>query len=294
MSTENSTTKFKVLIGVLAFLLIALGIYTVSLYNSSRETTNSLTEDKVKIESELESLIKEYDVVIQENDIKDKDLLAAKQRIEVLLDSVKDSEANMALIRRYRSEIGRLKKERLELFKRADSLIALNQVLLTERDSTATILSQTLRTVDSVAIENQTLAETVAKGAEVKVADLAAEAVIVRNSGRIVDTRRASRADKVRSCFTLTENAIASPGDRLLLVQVINPKNNVLGDKAVMNFEDDTSLTYSATTKVFYENEELDVCVMVNAAEEDLVSGLYTINVFDGAKQVASTTLTLK
>ncbi|WP_435578540.1 hypothetical protein [Gilvibacter sp.] len=294
MSTENSTTKFKVLIGVLAFLLIALGIYTVSLYNSSRETTNSLTEDKVKIETELESLIKEYDVVIQENDIKDKDLLAAKQRIEVLLDSVKDSEANMALIRRYRSEIGRLKKERLELFKRADSLIALNQVLLTERDSTATILSQTLRTVDSVAIENQTLAETVAKGAEVKVADLAAEAVIVRNSGRIVDTRRASRADKVRSCFTLTENAIASPGDRLLLVQVINPKNNVLGDKAVMNFEDDTSLTYSATTKVFYENEELDVCVMVNAAEEDLVSGLYTINVFDGAKQVASTTLTLK
>ena len=294
MSTENSTTKFKVLIGVLAFLLIALGIYTVSLYNSSRETTNSLTEDKVKIETELESLIKEYDVVIQENDIKDKDLLAAKQRIEVLLDSVKDSEANMASIRRYRSEIGRLKKERLELFKRADSLIALNQVLLTERDSTATILSQTLRTVDSVAIENQTLAETVAKGAEVKVADLAAEAVIVRNSGRIVDTRRASRADKVRSCFTLTENAIASPGDRLLLVQVINPKNNVLGDKAVMNFEDDTSLTYSATTKVFYENEELDVCVMVNAAEEDLVSGLYTINVFDGAKQVASTTLTLK
>ena len=90
MSTENSTTKFKVLIGVLAFLLIALGIYTVSLYNSSRETTNSLTEDKVKIEAELESLIKEYDVVIQENDIKDKDLLAAKERIQVLLDSVKE------------------------------------------------------------------------------------------------------------------------------------------------------------------------------------------------------------
>ena len=294
MSTENSTTKFKVLIGVLAFLLLALGIYTVSLYNSSRETTTTLTEDKVKIETELESLIKEYDVVIQENDIKDKDLLAARERIEVLLDSVKDSEANVQLIRRYRSEIGRLKKERLELFKRADSLIALNQVLVTERDSTASVLSQTLRTVDSVAIENEALAETVAKGAEVKVADLAGEAVIVRSSGKIVTTRRAKRADQIRSCFTLTENAIAEAGDRLLLVQVINPKNNVLGDKAVMNFEDETSLTYSATTKVFYENEELDVCVMVDAAEADLVDGMYTINVFDGSKQVASTTLTLK
>lgn len=294
MSTENSTTKFKVLIGVLAFLLIALGIYTVSLYNSSRETNTTLTEDKVKIETELESLIKEYDVVIQENDIKDKDLLAARERIEMLLDSVKDSEANVQLIRRYRSEIGRLKTERLQLFKRADSLIALNQVLVSERDSTATVLSQTLRTVDSVSVENEALAEVVAKGAEVKVADLAGEAVIVRSSGKIVTTRRAKRADQIRSCFTLTENAIAEAGDRLLLVQVINPQNNVLGDKAVMNFEDETSLTYSGTTKVFYENEELDVCVMVDAAEGDLVDGMYTINVFDGSKQVASTTLTLK
>lgn len=294
MSTENSNTKFKVLIGVLSFLLVALAIYTVSLYNNSRETATTLTDDKVKIETELESLIKEYDVVIQENDIKDKDLLAARERIEVLLDSVKDSEANAGLIRRYRSEIGRLKKERLELFKRADSLIALNQVLISERDSTVTVLSQTMRVVDSVSIENETLAETVAKGAEIKVADLASDAVIVRSSGRIVNTKRAKRADQIRSCFTLTENAIAEAGDRLLLVQVINPKNNVLGDKAVMSFEDETSLTYSATTKVFYENEELDVCVMVDAIEADLVDGLYTINVFDGSKQVASTTLTLK
>ena len=294
MSTENSNTKFKVLVGVLSFLLIALAIYTVSLYNNSRETANTLADDKVKIEQELESLITDYDMVIQENDIKDKDLLAARERIEVLLDSVKDAEANVGLIRRYRSEIGRLKNERLELFKRADSLIALNQELITERDSTATILSQTIRVVDSVQLENTALAETVKRGAALKVSNLSGEAVIVRSSGKIVNTQRARRADQIRSCFTLTENSIAQAGDRLLLVQVINPKNNVLGDKAVMSFEDETSLTYSATTKVFYENQELDVCVMVDALEADLVDGLYTVNVFDGASLVASTTLTLK
>ncbi len=294
MSTENSNTKFKVLVGVLSFLLIALAIYTVSLYNNSRETTSTLTDDKVKIEQELESLIKDYDIVIQENDIKDKDLLAARERIEVLLDSVKDAEANVGLIRRYRSEIGRLKNERLELFKRADSLIALNQELVVQRDSTVTVLNETLSVVDSVQTENQALAETVAKGAAVNVSNLSADAVIVRKSGKIVNTQRARRADQVRSCFTLTENAIAQAGDRLLLVQVINPKNNVLGDKAVMTFEDESTLTYSGTTKVFYENQELDVCVMVAAAEADLVDGLYTINVFDGARQVASTTMTLK
>ncbi|MEP2936303.1 MAG: hypothetical protein ABJM06_12150 [Gilvibacter sp.] len=294
MSTESSTSKFKVLVGVLTFLLIALGIYTVSLYNNSKDKADDLTEEKQEIENELKSLIVDYDQVIQENDVMDKDLLAAKQRIVVLLDSVKDSESNLALIKRYKIEVGRLKNERKMLFRKADSLIALNQTLTLERDSTQVALNETIRVVDSVAIENLALAETVKRGAAVKVSNLSAEAVIERSSGRIVNTQRAKRADKIRACFSLTENAIAEAGDRLLLVQVINPQNNVIGERATMTFEDESTLLYSATSKVFYENEELDVCLLVPAAEGDLVDGMYTINVFDGARQVSTTTLTLK
>ena len=46
--------------------------------------------------------------------------------------------------------------------------------------------------------------------------------------------------------------------------------------------------------KVFYENEELDVCSMVAANEDDLIEGDYTINVFDGAKLIATSKMTLK
>ena len=109
----------------------------------------------------------------------------------------------------------------------------------------------------------------------------------------MVDTKRASRADKVRSCFTLAPNIIAEKGDRLLFIQVINPNNNLLGEKAVIQFEEGT-LNYSASTKVFYEQEELDVCILVDAAEEDLIEGRYIINVFDGAQQVATTSMILK
>ena len=147
--------------------------------------------------------------------------------------------------------------------------------------------------VDSVSQENLAMTETIKKGSVVKAVDLRGEAVIVRSSGKIVDTRRASRADKVRACFTLTPNIIAQKGDRLLFVQVINPNNNLLGDKAAMEFENGT-LNYSTSTKVFYEQEELDVCVLVNAKEEDLIEGRYTINVFDGSQQVATTTMELK
>jgi len=53
-------------------------------------------------------------------------------------------------------------------------------------------------------------------------------------------------------------------------------------------------LNYSESTNVYYENEELDVCVLVDAIEADLIEGRYVINVFDGPKQVASTTMELK
>jgi len=296
MSNETNkpnNTVFKIIVGLLSAMLIALAVYTVSLYNDSKNTVTGLEQQKSEIETELQDLITNYDEIIQDNELKDKDLIAAKGRIEILLDSVKGAEANIGLIRRYKAEIGRLKSERKLLFKRADSLIQANQMLAIKMDSTTTILNEAIRVVDSVGEENIAMANTLKKGLVVKATDLKSEAVIVRKNGKIVDTKRASRADKIRTCFTLVPNIIAETGDRLLFVQVINPKNNLLGEKATMEFEEGT-LNYSATTKVYYEQEELDVCVLVDAAEEDLIEGRYTINVFDGALQVASTTMVLK
>ncbi len=293
MNIENSNNKFKILIGILSLLLIALTIYTVTLYNENKVTLAGLEEQKADIEIELEELIANYDEIIQDNEIKDNDLIEARDRIEILLDSVKDTKANLSLIRRYKIEIGRLKTERILLFKKADSLIAANMLLKFERDSTNIVLGNTIRVVDSVTEENIAMANTIKEGSVVNVVDLRGTGVIVRKNGKIVDTKRSSRADKVRACFTLSPNPIAKKGDRLLYIQVINPKNNLLGEKSVIEFDSGT-LNYSTTINVFYENEELDVCILVDANEKDLVKGRYIINVFDGSTQVATSSLVLK
>lgn len=290
---ENNSGKFKILVGVLSILLIALAVYTVTLFNDNKAKISTLKSQKEDIEEELESLIANYDEVIKDNELKDKDLLAARERITILLDSVKEATANVSLIERYKVEISKLKQERKMLFKRADSLIAANKRLALERDSTSLELENTRMVVDSVTQENVAMSETIEKASIVKTTDLRGEAVIIRNSGKVVDTRRSSRADKIRACFTMAPNAVAPKGNRTLYVQVINPKNNVIGDKAVKQFEN-KNLVYSASTNVFYENEELDVCILVNASDADLISGRYTVNLFDGENQVATTTMELK
>ena len=293
MNIEENNNKFKVIAGVLALSLVVLAVYTGKLYNDNKDTITILKSEKFDIESDLEHLIADYNQVIQDNEIKDKELIEAKKRIEALLIRVKDSEANIALIKRYRNEIGRLKDERSLLFKRADSLIAVNKLVVAERDNAFLELDETKKFADSISKKNQVLSDKIKTGSVVQAINLRGSGVIIKNNGKIIDTQRSRRANKIRICFALAPNEIAEKEDKLLYIQVINPKNNLLGEREVLNFENGT-LNYSISTKVFYEKEELDVCVLVNSKEEDLLKGLYNINVFDGSTLIATSKMILK
>ncbi|MDB9858218.1 hypothetical protein OAC56_01185, partial [Flavobacteriaceae bacterium] len=72
-----------------------------------------------------------------------------------------------------------------------------------------------------------------------------------------------------------------------------NPDNNIIGDKSNITFGQDL-LTYSKSESVFYENQALDVCAIVGTTGQDVLKGLYTINIFDAQRQIGSTTLMLK
>ena len=58
MEKEKNSTKFKVLIGVLTALLIALGVYTVSLYNDSKNTVANLETQKTLYTLKVQYLAK--------------------------------------------------------------------------------------------------------------------------------------------------------------------------------------------------------------------------------------------
>ncbi|WP_378186216.1 hypothetical protein ACE939_13985 [Aquimarina sp. W85] len=293
MTTQNNNLTLKILIGVLAALLLILAIFTYKFYNEEKQNKAILQQEKDLIESELGELITKYDNAIALNEVMDDHLLKAKERIVVLLDSVKDNDANLALISRYRREVGKLKQERERLFKLADSLTTANSELTIDLDSTSTALNQRIIFSDSLQTQNSKLAEIVERGSALTASGIKAEGVRVRNSGKISSTSRASRADKIRVCFTLSPNKLTEKGDKELYVQVINPKNNLIGDKISINF-DDAVLTYSGRNKVFYENDALDVCVLVNAIEGELMGGNYVVNVFSGPKMISNTKFELK
>ena len=287
MNTTKNNKSLKISIAVLALLLIGLGFYTVKTVNENKETTAALEKEKQGITSELETLIVNYDSALENIKTKDSTLTAAKARIETLLVDVKDAKANVALLSRYRRQIKALKSEKEVLFKRVDSLHMVNASLSTERDNTIIALNASNNEVKSLSEKTQELSEIVSRGEEVKFANLMGQSLRERNSGKIIATNKARRANKLKVCFNLTENAIASKGDKLLYLQVINPNSNVLGENKTVDFNG-KSLNYSRSISVFYNNEALEVCEMLNPEGKNLIKGTYAINVFDGEKLVSS------
>ena len=294
MTTQSSNNnRAKILIGLLVVLLVSLAGYTYTLIQQNKETVLFLEADKAEVQKELEAIVVSYNEILQDNELKDKELIAARDRIVVLLDSVKNYKANLSIINRYKAQVRALKNERTQLFIRADSLLFVTQRLAIEKDSTTAVLNKTIKVVDSVTTANTQLFNSLEKGALIGITNLDATAIIVRKGGKIKQTKRASRADKIRVCYTIAPNTLAQAGDRVLYVQVINPDNNIIGDKSNITFGQDL-LTYSKSESVFYENQALDVCAIVGTAGQDVLKGLYTINIFDAQRQIGSTTLMLK
>ncbi len=191
----------------------------------------------------------------------------------------------------FKNDYLRLKREMDNLMKENDALKKQNVVLTNQRDSTQVVLEDTRKVRDTLIAKNDDLSKTVEKGSKLSVLNLQTTAVKQRSSGKQIDTDKASRADVLKISFMIAENQIAKSGDKTYYVQVIDAKNNVLGDKKTEIFGD-KSLTYSFTKTVKYENKT--VKVEQDLPVKDIEGGAYFVNIFDKGELVSKTSFTLR
>ncbi|RMB59428.1 hypothetical protein EAX61_07520 [Dokdonia sinensis] len=290
---KSSNNGIKIITGILAVLLVVAGAFAVKLYQQKGQQEAELKQEKNVVLADLKQMVDKYDVVIEENNLKDTELNEARDRINALILDVESKDATIASLGKYRTEVFKLRKERDFLFTQNDSLRGSNKLLAMRVDSTSYELEVQRGVGDSLTIENDKLAERVSLGSALAANKLRATGVIIRSSGKLVENSNNRRVDKVRACYTVPQNRLAEAGDRILYVQVIDPNNNVLGDNKTIDFESG-SLTYSAISKFFYENQALDICENVSPRGDGFEEGVYKVNVFDGEALIAQTSFTMK
>lgn len=293
-NAKKSNNGLKVALGIAIVLLLATAFYTFNLKSESEATKTQLTEEKQKVLNDLDNMFTEYDKAIGENKVANEKLVVARDRIKGLMDSLKVSENNVRSLWRYKKKYLALQKEMDVLLTENDSLRVSNALLATTLDSTQIQLEERTVFNDSLLAQNTELATIVENAAVLSTVGLKGFGVIERNSGKLIPTERARRSDKIRVCFTVTKNALVQSGDKEFFIQVIDPKENVLGLNEQIQFEEQV-LNYSLISKFNYENNNLDICEFVaTRGEEKFEKGKYRVNVYDKSELVSSSEFTLK
>lgn len=290
---NKSGIGLKVALGIAIALFLITGFYTFDLMKEKKETETQLMAEKQAVMDDLSSMAKQYDAAIGENEIANQKLVEAKDRIQGLIDSLKISETNVSSLWKYKQKYLNLQKEMDVLLAENDKLKVENQLLATSLDSTKVQLEERTMFTDSLLVQNTALSQVVEDASVLYATNLKVFGVIERSSGKMVPTERARRSDKLKICFTVAKNKLVQAGDQELYVQIIDPKNNTLGENSQIQFGDEI-LTYSMISKFNYENKDLDVCEFVSPKGEDFEAGRYVVNVFNEKDLVSTAEFTLK
>lgn len=296
MENQRSNSGLKAAVVVLALLLVGSLFYIYSLTSDAKLMNTELTTVKSEKDSVLDSLAilkTTYDEAIEAKTVLSDDLIAEREKVVNLIADLKKSKGDAASMRNFKSQFIALQSKMKNLVAENDALKKSNQMLTTQRDSTIVVIGEQKRFNDTLVIQNQNLVKTVEKASRLVVMNLRTQAIKQRSSGKQIDTDKASRADKLKVCFSVAANEIAKKGDKNYYVQIIDSKNNVLGDKQNQSFGDQV-LTYSFITKIAFDGISVDICEFLDGRGTDFESGTYYVNIFDKADLVSKTSFNLR
>jgi len=288
---NNSSSSLKVIIAILAILLVGSLVYIYKITTDAKQVQTELTKtvsEKDLVMKDLQDLKATYDAAIAENTSMSEELIKERDKVVSLMNDISKSKGDVS---KYKSQYLKLESNMKVLMAENESLKKQNTVLTTQRDSTIVVLGESKKYNEVLVGQNEELSKTVEKGSKLTVLNMKTAAYKIRSSGKQVETDRAGRVDVLRISFTIAENQIAKSGDKDYYVQVIDSKNNVLGNKQTVSFGE-KSLTYSFITTVKYENKTVQVSQ--DLPGKDFAKGTYFVNVFDKDELVSKTSFTLR
>ncbi len=272
-------TKKNPPIGLIAVALILMAglIFLVVMYfdqkNKMIEMETVLTQEKDSLAHELLLMVKGYDTLRTNNDTINAQLQREKKRIVQLL-SVNAS--NVQLIKKYRSEITTMREIMKSYIVQIDSLNTRNKFLVTENSQ----IRQQITKVQSTNTELEKVRDQLNEKVEIASVIQAKDIIVAALNKKRKETTRISLLDKLRTCFTLRENPIASAGQKEVFLRVLRPDSLVIATSPDNLFDyKGKKLIYSASRVADYLNQDIEMCVFLDNTG-DFIPGNYTVELY--------------
>ncbi|MGB0404241.1 MAG: hypothetical protein ACPGEG_09100 [Salibacteraceae bacterium] len=296
-SNDNSGSN-KLIIGLLALSIVVNGILGFMLIqkgdNIDRLTSDNqeITSEKNDIENELYGMIAQYDSLETTNDTLSAQLLAEREKIEDLIAKVKNGNWT---IYKLKKETESLRKIMKGFVVTIDSLNTANIQLMAENAEVKDDLGKERKKSSQLLSDKEQLAQKVAIGEQLSAVFIEAYAQRVKSNNIHKQTEKASKADKLKCCYTIGTNELTKTGKKMVYMRVIDPTGKVLTLKDSQDnmFEfDGVRGLYSVKKEIIYENKDLDVC-MYWLVTNELKPGKYIVYVYADGHEIGLTEFTL-
>ncbi len=289
----------KVLIALIAILglLCAFLGYKVSQKTEIIETKAGeiqlIDEDRDRLKLELEKMAFSYDTLMVDNQALSSELIAEREKIEGLLQKVKNKDYSLYKIKKEAETLRDIMKGYVVTI---DSLNTLNQEQADQIASLTDNLSSVSQQKSNLEEQKADLEGKIQQGSVLQAGAISSLGIRIKNSGKQVETDRASKTELIKTCFTIRKNLIATAGDKSLFIRIIGPDGKILPsttDGGQSTFDGQLG-AYSISRDINYNNSETDICIFYTAENESLSKGNYKVLVYEGQNKIGQTTLALK
>jgi hypothetical protein len=289
-SPRNTNKSVPTKMIAASVILAGALLFLVFMYFDQRSKMNEmekvLTYEKDSLANELRIMIARSDTLKTNNDSLRVTLETEKGRIVKLL-SINAS--NSQLIRQYKDEIRTMREIMKSYIVQIDSLNTRNKSLVAENSE----IRQQITRVRNTNTELSKVKAELSNKVEIASVIQAKDVLAVPLNKKRKETTRLSLLDKLRVCFTLRENALATAGQKEIFMRVLRPDSLVITTSPNNLFEfKGNKIIYSASRVVDYMNQDIDVCIYLDNTG-DFVTGNYSVDLFLENSRIGHTTFLL-
>jgi hypothetical protein len=292
-----NTLAYKITIGV---LLAIIAVMAWMLLNQKKEVvtlTQNVDSQQNELQVELDSLLAEHERVKVSygelsNSLLERDsiIISKAKEIKLLL----GSKAELAVVKRKLAQL----QEITQIYElKIDSLFTVNRELKAENKQMKIDINLEQQKTNDLTKDKKELSEKITTAAVLKAYKISAVAYKSRGVDKDKETDKAARTDKIKVCFTVSENKLVSPSYKRFFVRIARPDNAILtrGPAYTFQFLGQT-LQFSSMETLSYEGEAADICTYfeqpVNSPE--LAKGRYYVNIFTEDREIGQTSFELK
>ncbi len=268
-----------VLAFILSLIICFLGIYLNKLEKINFNYNKEILQEKETLKSDLEELLNNYDAVTFTNKDLQEALNLKKKETDSLYRALTQTAPKLSLLRVYRSQIRKLREEKIKLLKTNDSLTTANVLMKDSLHLKDSQIKKYFKDKRDLYNENVALTSVIKKRKKLAFYSTIGMGVKVKNSGKIIVTDKIKRLDRIKICTSVkSDNELISESKKVYF-KVFDPKKVLLGKITKVKHETEL-LLYSSMHQFFYRNQRLDICKFIDVDPAEIIAGEYTVEVY--------------